>query len=439
MRLFSQTGTPLWYIFVSLGLLTKGFQSKTLPENNTLITQPALTEKDETLLHGRGEVVAEIVQNCLAERLTVITSEPGLGVTSLLRAGVVPALKREGFLVVLFSDWQGRSFAANLKEAIAAAVRESADPQFVPFAGEGESLDKLLVRVRAGNRIAILLDQFEDYLRRHTNTVTSDAFDAELAHAIAARKGVFVIGLHEHATLALGRMDSLIPNLLGYQIRLAPLSPEDARAAVVSTARGMQMEIEPAALDALVNAPTVIREAEKVHPFFLKLATRLLVEAEARLNSPVLRVSTIESSGGVDRVVLESFDAPIAQLGAAKSGKASLELLFHSCGILISPEGERLAVTEKRLTAAAGKLHRLVPAVLKQLIELGILRSVETPEAVRYEIAHECYAPILRDWWERRESAIVARRRAAFRIISITGALSAILLMYVIYIFFGQK
>jgi hypothetical protein len=403
-----------------------------------LTNQPALTKKDESLLHGRGEVVAEIVQNCLAERLTVVTSEPGRGVTSLLNAGVAPALKREGFIVAVFSAWQGRSFAANLNEAIAAAVRESADPQ---FAAEDESLDRMLVSVRArkGRPVVILLDQFEDYLRCHTNTVTSDGFDADLAHAITGRTGIFVIGLQEHGLSALGRLDPLIPSLLGYRIQLAPLSADAARAIVVSEARGMKMEVEPAAIDALVSAPMVVRDTDKVHPFFLKLATRLLLEAEASLKSPVVRLSTIESSGGVDRLILESFDAPIAALGAAKQGKASIELLFRFCGVLISPDGERLAATEKRLINRAGKLHRLVPALLPRLTEMGFLRAVETSDALRYEIARECYAPILRDWWERRESAIVARRRAVFRIVSVTVALSAILLTYGIWIFFGQK
>jgi hypothetical protein len=252
--------------------------------------------------------------------------------------------------------------------------------------------------------------------------------------------------LQEHGIGAFGRMNALIPNLLGYRIQLAPLSAEAARATVVSEARGMKMEVEPAALDALVSAPTVVRDTGKAHPFFLKLATRLLLIAEANSKigtegsrSPILRASTIESSGGVDRVILESCDAPIAQLGAAKQGKTSVEFLFRSRGILISPDGERLAVTAKRLVAGAGNLHRLVPALLPQLTEMGVLRAVETPEAVRYEIARECYAPILRDWWERRESVIVAHRRLLFRIVSITVALSAILVIYAIWIFFGQK
>jgi hypothetical protein len=90
----------------------------------------ALTHNDANLLCGRTDEIREIVDHCRAQRLTVLTSEPGLGVTSVLRAGVFPALRRRGFIVVYLNDWQGRFFAASLKEAIASAVREDADPLF---------------------------------------------------------------------------------------------------------------------------------------------------------------------------------------------------------------------------------------------------------------------------------------------------------------------
>src|ERR1700755_1690096 len=68
----------------------------------------ALTEIDETLLRGREAVVREIVQNCRAGRFTVVTAEAGMGVSSLLEAGVAPALKTEGAIVATFREWQGR-------------------------------------------------------------------------------------------------------------------------------------------------------------------------------------------------------------------------------------------------------------------------------------------------------------------------------------------
>jgi hypothetical protein len=392
----------------------------------------ALTQSEAALLCGRADVVREIVDNCRVERLTVLTAEPGMGVTSLLRAGVMPELRREGFIVAYCGDWQGRFFAINLKEAIANAVRD-ADPLF--FA-QDEPLAELLrnIRTRTGMRVVMLLDQFEDYLRCHANTVLSDAFDAEFSHAIASRKAVFVIGLQNHAVPAFERLGQHIPNLLGYQVVLAPLSLEAAREAVLSEARAIELEVEPAALGALTTALVVAPEQKRIHPFFLKVATGVLLDAEARLKSPVLRAATIEARNGVDRIVLEALDVPISELGSTQ-----LELLFRWCNVLISPEKHRLSVTEKGLTEYAGKLNRFVPRLLELLTGSGVLRSVETPEAIRYELSRECFAPILRDWWERREASIVARRRAVFRITSLTLALTAIVLMYVVWLIFGSK
>src|SRR5258708_3310291 len=119
----------------------------------------ALTEIDETSLRGRGDVVREIVRNCHGGRLTVVTAEGGMGMSSLLNAGVGPALKTEGFIVATFRDWPGRFFAANLKETVADAVRGTADDLFF---SEGEDLAELLDRAheRTGKPMVLLLDQF---------------------------------------------------------------------------------------------------------------------------------------------------------------------------------------------------------------------------------------------------------------------------------------
>lgn len=419
----------------------------------------ALTETDETLLRGREAVVREVVENCRAGRFTVVTAEPGMGVSSLLDAGVGPALKAEGAIVVTFRDWQGQFFATNLKEAVADAVRGVDDL----FISEGEDLAELLERAqrRTGKPVVLLLDQFEDYLRCHSNTIQSDLFDADLARAVTDRKGTFVLGLQDDAILYFDRLGAHIPNLLGFRVRLEPLSFDAAREIVVSEAAGRGMQVEPAALDALLNAPVVsgvqateagttpidrgapakavaarknAPRAKGAHPFYLKLAIEELLDAEAQVKSRVLTLPAIESRGGVDRVVFESFDPVMEELG-----KTQTDLLFRLCNILISPDKERLSVTEKGLTDYAGRLNRRVPAFLAHLIKLKILRSVETPEATRYEIASGCYVPILRDWWERREAAIVARRRAIFRIVSISVALGAIAIIYVAWLFLRPK
>lgn len=395
----------------------------------------ALAHNDEKLLCGRTEELREILENCRKERLTVITSEPGLGVTSLLQAGIAPVLRREGFIVAIFSDWQGRFFGTNLKEAIAKAVREEADRFF--FA-RNEPLDELLAnaRARAGKPVALLLDQFEDYLRCQSNTILSDEFDAELARALSMRRGAFVIGMQDHALPAFERLEQHVPNVLGFRATLTRLTTDAARDAVLAEAQARALEVETNAVEALVNAPVVTSgkgdtDRQTVHPFFLKLATGEFLDSEARLKSSLLKAAAIEARGGVDRVVFESLDAVIAELGSTQ-----VELLFRWCNILISPEKHRLSATGRRLTEYAGKLNRFVAGLLDHLTTTGILRAVELSDGLRYEISRECLTPVLRDWWDRREAAIVARRRAVFRITSLSVALSSIVLMYVVWLIF---
>jgi hypothetical protein len=309
----------------------------------------SITQQNDELLYGREDEVRAIVENCLAGRLTVITSEPGLGITSLLELGVSPALKEAGFTVIPFKHWTDRRIALRVEDAVA----------------------------QARTPLAFVLDQFEDYLRFHVNTDISDTFDAELSRAIAGHQATFVIGMQEQALEAFERFHPYIPSLLRFHRRLPGLTRELAR------------ELSGGKVD--LDAPMLACANGQIHPFYLKAAIR-----------------------GAGRPVLESLDARIAELGSHH-----VELLFRWCPILISPEERRVAVTAKSLTDHA-------PPV----VEAGILRRVGS----RYELARECLTPILHDWWKRREAVVAARRRASFRIVSISVATGSIVLMFGVWI-----
>jgi hypothetical protein len=90
--------------------------------------------------------------------------------------------------------------------------------------------------------------------------------------------------------------------------------------------------------------------------------------------------------------------------------------------------------SQEALLDYAGRLNRFALALLPVLIENGILRTVEMPERIRYEIARDSMAPILRDWWKRREAALIARRRALFRVRSVSIAVGSIVALYVVWL-----
>jgi len=382
-------------------------------------------------LYGRDDEVRLIIEDLKANRLVVVTGESGLGSTTLLEEGVLPELRQQGVIALSFRQWQGRKFVTVLRQAIADAVNMHAEEHFSP---ENDSLEKILHRALAltGRPVVLLLDQFEDYLRAHTRTHLAEEFDAELSNAIASHYGKILIALQEHSLESFGRLSQNVPNLLGYRLALRPFTPEAARQAVQGEVARCGMEIDPAVTEALISCPAAAC-GSGVRPFSLMRGVTRLIEAEGRLNSSVVSQATLEGHGGPDRAILESFDAQIGELN-----KNQTELLFRWWTILISPEQLRLSLTEQALTEYAGRLNRFVPATLAKLEAMNLLRTFEAGEVTRYEISHEYLTPVIRDWWQRRELAMIARQRAQFRVRSLSVAGGCIVSVYVLWLLLSK-
>lgn len=400
------------------------------------LTRTPLSADDAEQLLGRAREVQAIIENCRIGRFTVLTAQAGLGTSSLLRAGVVPALQAAGCITVLYSDWQGRAFPARFRAAILEAIHEQADGAFVPES----DLRAMISRAQShtGKPIVILLDQFEDYLQYHLGTDLSDEFDASLANVISSHVGCFVIGLHAESVTEFERLSQYVPNLMGYSIKLSPLAPDAARQLVRHSAAVAGVEIEDAAVDLLVSSPAVLvgsgTKNPGAHPLFVKLAAERLFDAEFVLKSKVARASTITANGGAERLIMESLDPVVNDLGSTHT-----ELLVRWIPLLVTPDGRRTAASEKSLMAHAGKWNRFAATLLPLLVKKGLLRTLEMPAGTRYDFARESMATVIHDWWTRKEAAVVARQRALFRVGSISIAVGAILLAYLIYVYLTIK
>lgn len=401
------------------------------------LTRSSLGPAEENQLCGRAAEIRTIADNCAVSRLSVLHAAPGLGISSMLRAGVIPALRRAGYITVYFADWQGRSVAARLRDAVLLAIHEQADGGF--FADQ-DPLRELLARAQSklGKPIAIVLDQFEDYLRFHWGTDVSDDLDAELANAIGARIGRFVIGFQSSAKPAFERLSQYIPNLMGFAITLPPLTREAGAQLLRQSAAAQDLEIEPAAIDQILAAPSVnVNNADGshgVHPLYAKLAADCLFEAESNLKSRLARASTLAANKGAETMIFESADSVIHELGGTH-----IELFFRWLPLLIAEDGRRLPVTEKALLDHAGKWDRFAATLLPLLIEGGFLRSLDMPGAKRLEVARDSAAAVVQNWWRRREADIAARQRAKFRVRSISIAGGAIVVAYLVYLIMSWK
>lgn len=383
------------------------------------------------LIRGREREIEQLVRDAQSSRFAVVAHQAGRGATTLLAAGVAASLRAAGAIPVYYAAWQGRNFSTQLKEAVAEAVREHDDR----FFAQAESLEEVVTRAhnQTGRRVVLLLDQFEEYLRFHTGTDISDEFDAELGQATNSRYGHVVVALQDHSLTAFDRLSHLIPNLMGHCLRLEPLTQDAAREIVRAMAEEEFVTVDAAVVDSFATAEAATTDGG-VHAWLLSEGIRSLLESAAKSKPPAANGAMLEALGGANELILRCRDNEIEKLNLSHK-----ELLFRWCDILIAKDGHRLAATEAALTEHSGRLGRFVQTLLPLLVGNGMLRQVHIGGTARYELSRESLTVILRYWYTKQESAMAARRRAQFRIRSMTIATGSILVLYLIWLYMNWK
>ncbi|MBI3799633.1 MAG: hypothetical protein HY268_22015 [Deltaproteobacteria bacterium] len=128
--------------------------------------------------------------------------------------------------------------------------------------------------------------------------------------------------------------------------------------------------------------------------------TRLWKE-EMNSRSHELRLETLNSLGGAERIVRTHLDSVVSTLSPEAQDSAAQ--VFH---YLVTPGGAKIAHTVSDLDEYTGLGQERVTSVLEELShqETRILRPVQPPDQqvpLRYEIFHDVLAPAILDWRAR--------------------------------------
>ncbi|HBG06763.1 MAG: hypothetical protein A2075_16700 [Geobacteraceae bacterium GWC2_58_44] len=156
-------------------------------------------EKDHSRFFGRSAAVADLLRIVRRNSLAVVYGVSGIGKTSLLRAGLFPLLRSEGFLPVrLCPDFKDPGLAPG-RQVIDAVEKEIArlgydhDPLADPFGPEQETLWEYFHRLRFWNGVypltpLLVFDQFEEIFTHGA----SDAASRERAASFVIELGDLV-------------------------------------------------------------------------------------------------------------------------------------------------------------------------------------------------------------------------------------------------------
>jgi WD40 repeat protein len=376
------------------------------------------TELDALLFFGREQETEIVVANALASRLTVLYGPAGVGKSSLLRAGVVQALRSlphdPAVAVAYFSTWAGDA-AAGLEAAARGALADAAG-------GLTDRLDAWTLAL--GCELCLVLDQFEEVFLYEGSLL-------EVLPELVTRPGLkvnVVLGIRDDQLARLDVFKAQIPALFSNYLRLDRLDRRAARAAILGpleryndlAAEDDRVTIEPELVETVLSEAAAGRiqeggtvDTDRIEAPYLQLVLQRLWDVERERRSSVLRASTLADLGGARQIVETHLERAMSTLTPAQQHVAA-EMFGH----LVTPSGSKIAHGVSDLaTFAHVDVGELQP-VLSSLASERIIRPTGSNGHAGglYEIYHDVLTDAVLNWRTRYESeTALQEERAASR------------------------
>ncbi len=445
----------------------------------------SFTEETRQYFFGREEEVAELARRVQRKLLTVLFGQSGLGKTSILRAGLVPRLRSQGYCPVYVRIDYGKDSpepAEQIKQAIRHNARLSGEWTQAGVAVEGESLWEFLhhrddvLRDEAGRTLIPLLifDQFEEIFTLAQSDDFGRAraarFVAELADLVenrppkefearleedesAAERFDFarsdyrvLIALREDYLAPLEGLKQAIPSISQNRLRLAPMSGTQALAAVLQPGKGLVTQEVAEAIVRFVAGGAELTNAV-VEPSLLSLICREL--NDARIAQGRREISLDLLAGSHASILTNFYERALADQPAAVRRIIEDDLLTAS-GFRENVAEESLL---KRLAAADA-----APNTLALLVNRRLLRIEERLDIRRVELTHDVLCGVVKASRDRRQEREareatenllaeqkqreLAARRAAARAHQVAAActvLAAVALIAALFAYFSSQ
>jgi len=415
----------------------------TVDDSNPWLGLASFTEETRGFFYGRDEEVAELARRVQRKLLTVLFGQSGLGKTSILRAGIVPRLRSQGYCPIYVRIDYGRDTpepAEQIKQAIILAARRSGEWSQVGVAAAGESLWEFLhhrddvLRDETGAMLIPLLifDQFEEIFTLAQSDDFGRAraarFIAELADLIenrppkeleakfeedetSAERFDFarsdyrvLIALREDYLAALEGLKKTMPSISQNRLRLARMTGTQALTAVMQPGKKLVTEEVAAAIVRFVAGGSELANAE-VEPSLLILICRELNDARIAKGSSEISLDLL--AGSHASILSNFYERALADQPTAVRRIIEDELLTAS--------GFRENVAEERLVShftAAGA----APNTLAVLVNRRLLRIEERLDTRRVELTHDVLCAVVkgsRDQRQEREAREATERLLA--------------------------
>ncbi len=379
---------------------------------------------DADLFFGREELIGQLLEHLRQHRFLAVLGASGSGKSSVVRAGLIPALQRgepladdtqppqrsDRWPVHLITPTEhplaalASSLTRDVESVTAAATLVddlTRDPRALALYAR-----RLLSDSNHGDGdgcLLLVVDQFEELFTLCHDAVERGAFVANLSMALAEETAgpvVVVVALRADFYAHCSQFAPLREMLAQHQVYIGPMSSNELRRAIEEPARYGGWTFEPGLVD-------LILDDVGDEPGALPLLSHALLETWRQRRGRTLTFASYVESGGVRGAIARTAETTYERLTPSEQAIArSIFLRLTELGEDTQDTRRRAALSE--LISRPGEAE--VEKVLKTLADARLITTDE--ESV--EVAHEALIrewPRLREWLnENREGLRVHRR-----------------------------
>jgi WD40 repeat protein len=364
-------------------------------------------EEHSAVFFGRAHVAAKLCEQVSGRPLTVVLGASGTGKSSVVKAGLVPGLRRTGGWQVLAPLRPGKSPLAALAGVTLPGAGAAAGPRAL-----ADSVGAWL-GANPGSRLLLVVDQFEELITLCQDAGERARFLEQLALALDDRSGRFHVVLTLRSDFEPQFADcALKGRWSGARYVVPPMSQDELREAIEGPASARVLYFKPSGLvDRLINDVVQTPGALPLLSFTLRELYVRYVERGGEDRSLVLE--DYEALGGVAGCLRnranEEYDRQPDDACRATMRRVMLRM--------VSLEGGELArrrVPRSELDYADPAENARVGQVLERLCAVRLV--VEGREENGEPFVEPAHDELIRGWdrllsWSREEQEGLQLRR----------------------------
>ncbi|MBV9960459.1 MAG: hypothetical protein JO360_18675, partial [Acidobacteria bacterium] len=376
----------------------------------------AFDEEHAELFFGREGDIQRLIEKLKTTRFLAVLGASGSGKSSLVRAGVVPALKRG---VLPESDtWTIRVFTpgahplANLAANLLRLHPEQSMSRTLDEMNTDERTLHLAVSLafaerHANERVVWVVDQFEEIFTLCNDERERAQFLSNLLYAafIPGGRNAVVLTLRADFYQKCAAYPELSERIAANQFLVSPMHEENLKQAIEEPAWHVGLEFEQGLVE------TIFDDIQS-QPGALPLLEHALLELWERRRGNLLTLEAYRESGGVQGAIAKRADA------IYDSFTTEQQQIVRRIMLRLTQPGEGTEDTRRRasmdeLVTRMGE-NKAVEDVTQTMANARLLTTDEEPGKQVVDVSHEALIrgwPRLRKWIEEDRAGLRILRR----------------------------